>query len=358
MKCVFAILAAAAANAATPFHMEDFPTVVNGLNMQIGMKTDDAAVTKEGEVADRGEGEAFQFQADVNKLMDIIINSLYSKKEIFLRELVSNGSDALDKVRFMSLTDPAILGEGDTAKLEIQISVDKEAKTLTVRDRGIGMTKEDLITHLGTVAQSGTSSFIEAFSEGADVNLIGQFGVGFYSVYLVADTVTVTSKNADDEQYIWESSADSTFTIYKDPAGNSLGRGTAVTLHLKEDCLEFLEDDRLKTLVKRYSEFVNFPIYLQVEKTEEEEVADEEEESEEEGAEGEDKAEGEEDTEIEDAGDEEGEEEEEAKTKTIKKTVQDWELLNDAKAIWTRAPKDVTDDEYNSFYKSLTKDFS
>merc|ERR1719155_422583 len=220
--------------------------------------------------------ESFQFQADVNKLMDIIINSLYSKKEIFLRELISNGSDALDKVRFMSLTDPSVLGEGDTAKLEMKLIADKDKKTLTLIDRGCGMSKEDLINQLGTVAQSGTSSFIEAFSEGADVNLIGQFGVGFYSVYLVADSVAVHSKsNEDEKQWVWESSADSTFSVYED-TGEDLGRGTKIVLTLKEDCLEFLEEERLKGLIKRYSEFINFPIYLYSTKEEEEEVPIEE----------------------------------------------------------------------------------
>ena len=196
-------------------------------DMRTGMKTDDA------DVAERG-GEQFQFQADVNKLMDIIINSLYSKKEIFLRELISNGSDALDKVRFMSLTDPSALGEGDMAKLEMKLIADKTAKTLTLIDRGCGMSKEDLINQLGTVAQSGTSSFIEAFSEGADVNLIGQFGVGFYSVYLVADRVRVRSKHNDDDQHVWESAADSSFTVWQDPLGDTLGRGTSIKLFLKD----------------------------------------------------------------------------------------------------------------------------
>merc|ERR550537_479440 len=223
-------------------------------------------------------GEQFQFQADVNKLMDIIINSLYSKKEIFLRELISNGSDALDKTRFMSLTDPSVLGEGDTAKLEMKLIADKDAKTLTLIDRGCGMSKDDLINQLGTVAQSGTSSFIEAFSEGADVNLIGQFGVGFYSVYLVADSVAVHSKsNEDDDQWVWESTADSTFTIREATEDEEdLGRGTKIVLSLKEDCLEFLEEERLKGLIKRYSEFINFPIYLYTSKEEEEEVPIEE----------------------------------------------------------------------------------
>merc|ERR1719453_576778 len=195
------------------------------------------------------------------------------------------------------------------------------------------MTKAQLVSELGTVAQSGTSSFIEAFSEGADVNLIGQFGVGFYSVYLVADTVTVTSKNNDDDkQWIWESTADSTFALYEDPAGTTLGRGTQITLHLKEDCLEFLEEDRLKGLVKRYSEFINFPIFLYTTKEEEEEDSEEEtteeDDSEEEGEEGEEG----DDAEISDA-EEEEEEDDKPKTKKVKKTVNDWELINDAKAL-------------------------
>jgi len=317
----------------------------------VGVATAAADATAEAPAG----GEQFQFQADVNKLMDIIINSLYSKKEIFLRELISNGSDALDKTRFMSLTDPSVLGEGDTAKHEMKLIADKDKKTLTLIDRGCGMSKEDLINQLGTVAQSGTSSFIEAFSEGADVNLIGQFGVGFYSVYLVADSVAVHSKsNDDDKQWVWESSADSTFSVYEDP-GEELGRGTKIVLTLKEDCLEFLEEERLKGLIKRYSEFINFPIFLYTTKEEEEEVpieeGDEEEESEEEEEEESD------DEEIEDAEEEEEEEDATPKTKKVKKTVNDWELINDAKALWTRNPADITADEYKSFYQSLTKDF-
>jgi len=351
------VLQAAAARAES-VNIGDVPAVADALAAEQAELKADGAPTPAGSVVDekKGTGENFQFQADVNKLMDIIINSLYSKKEVFLRELISNASDALDKIRFMSLTEEGVLGEGEQAKLEMKIVADKEAKTLSIIDRGVGMTREDLIQHLGTVAQSGTSSFIEAFSEGADVNLIGQFGVGFYSVYLVADTVTVTSKsNEDDKQWIWESSADSTFSIYEDPAGPTLGRGTQITLHLKEDCLEFLEEERLRDLVKHYSEFINFPIYLYTTKEVEEEVlvddeaegSEEEEEEEEEGAE-----EDEDDADVEDAEDDD----DEPKTKKVKRTVNDWELVNDAKALWTRNPADVDEEEYQAFYKTLSKD--
>merc|ERR1712178_323406 len=262
--------------------------------------------------------EKFEFQAEVTRLMDIIINSLYSNKEIFLREIISNASDALDKIRFLSVTDKDALGEGEVAKLEMKISPDKSKDTLSLTDRGIGMTKQDLINNLGTIAKSGTSSFLEKLKEGGDVNLIGQFGVGFYSVYLVADKVTVTTKHNDDVQLVWESTADSSFTIREDTEGESLGRGTKVTLHLKDDCKEFTEPDKLKDLVKKYSEFINFPIMLQTTKEVEEEVpieeGDEEEKKEDDGEEkkeddGEEKKE------------EDGDEAEKKTTKKVKKEV-------------------------------------
>jgi len=302
---------------------------------------------------EKAAGEQFQFQADVNKLMDIIINSLYSKKEIFLRELISNGSDALDKTRFMSLTDPSLLGEGETAKLDIRIEVDKDSHWLHITDRGIGMNKEDLINNLGTIAKSGTSSFLEAVQKGGDINLIGQFGVGFYSVYLVADRVMVTSKKTDSPQMVWESTSDNTFTIAEDPRGDTLGRGTRISVHLKEDAAEFLEEDTLKNLVKRYSEFINFPIYLLVTKTVDVEVPIEEEEKKDEEKKDEEKKE-DEDVEVKD---DDEEKEEKKKTKTVKETKSEWELLNEQKAIWTRSAKDISNEEYNKFYKALTKDF-
>ena len=176
----------------------------------------------------------FEFQAEVSRLLDIIINSLYQRKEIFLRELISNASDALDKIRFMALQDDSVLGEGETRDLDIRIAFDSDAKTLTLTDKGIGMTREDLVQNLGTVAKSGTTQFVEALASGADISLIGQFGVGFYSVFLVADKVEVTSKHNDDDQHVWTSTADSTFTVAPDPAGNTLGRGTSIKLFLKD----------------------------------------------------------------------------------------------------------------------------
>merc|ERR1719379_1055951 len=288
--------------------------------------------------------------------MDIIINSLYKQKEIFLRELISNASDALDKIRFLSLSEDGILGEGENKKLEIKISIDKEKRTLTLRDRGVGMTKQDLIQNLGTVARSGTTQFVEAVASGQDTNLIGQFGVGFYSAYLVADKIQVTSKHNDDSQHIWESTADATFSVAADPRGDTLGRGTEIKLFLKEDASEFLEQSKLEDLIKRYSEFITFPIYLHKSKTETVEVPVEEEEEEEDDSEaatdGEEEEE-EEDGEGEEEGDEE-EEEEEPKTKTETKTVWFWQHINDQPAIWTRDKSEISDEDYEQFFLSLT----
>jgi heat shock protein beta len=299
--------------------------------------------------------EKFEFQAEVTRLMDIIINSLYSHKEIFLREIISNASDALDKIRFLALTEPEMLGEGDTAKLDITIAGSKADDTVSITDRGVGMTKQDLINNLGTIAKSGTSSFLEKLKDGGDVNLIGQFGVGFYSVYLVADKVTVTTKHNDDKQLIWESTADSSFTIREDPDAetNPLGRGTRVTLHLKDDCKEFTEPDKLKELVKKYSEFINFPIMLQTTKEVEEEVPVEEEAKEDKEDE---EKEGEEDEEKDDLDIKDGDEAETKKTKKVKKEVVEYSQVNSEKAIWTKSARDVEDSEYDSFYNTISKE--
>ncbi|KAJ3261186.1 hypothetical protein HK103_006495 [Boothiomyces macroporosus] len=228
--------------------------------------------------------------------------------DVFLRELISNSADALDKIRFQSLTNKAELETNE--ELKIYISSDK----------------------------SGTEEFLKNLEKQnlTDPGLIGQFGVGFYSSFLVADRVTVISKNNKDDQYVWSSDSQSNFKITKDPRGNTLGRGTEIILHLKKDAAEFLETEKLKEIIQKHSEFVNFPIYLYVEKTIEEAVEDTD-------VPGED---------VEDVT------EEEKKPKTVSKTVQEWDLVNENKPIWTRSPSDVTDEEYKSFFKAHFKEFS
>ncbi|CBI22652.3 unnamed protein product, partial [Vitis vinifera] len=264
-----------------------------------------------------GEAETFAFQAEINQLLSLIINTFYSNKEIFLRELISNASDALDKIRFESLTDKSKLDA--QPELFIRIVPDKVNKTLSIIDSGIGMTKADLVNNLGTIARSGTKEFMEALQAGADVSMIGQFGVGFYSAYLVAEKVIVTTKHNDDEQYIWESQAGGSFTVTRDVSGEPLGRGTKITLFLKDDQVEYLEERRIKDLVKKHSEFISYPIYLWTEKTTEKEISDDEDD--------------------EPKKDEEG------------------ALINKQKPIWLRKPEEITKEEYASFYKSLTNDW-
>lgn len=324
-----------------------------------GSRTDDEAIKREEEAIKldglnvaqlkelREKSEKFTFQTEVNRMMKLIINSLYRNKEIFLRELISNASDAIDKIRLLSLTDKGVL---DTQpELNIRIKADKESGMLHITDTGIGMTKQDLVNNLGTIAKSGTAEFLskmQSAESSQDMNdMIGQFGVGFYSAFLVADRVIVTTKHNDDKQYIWESDS-SSFSIVEDPRGNSLKRGTTVSLELKPEAKDFLEHDTIRTLVKKYSQFINFPIYLWTSHTETvEEPLDDEAPEEKPDS-----------TDEDDAAVEEEKDEDKAKTKKVEKTVWDWELLNDSKPIWTRKPTEVEDSEYTEFYKTLTKD--
>uniref|UniRef100_A0A672Z9J2 Endoplasmin n=1 Tax=Sphaeramia orbicularis TaxID=375764 RepID=A0A672Z9J2_9TELE len=285
----------------------------------------------------REKSEKHAFQAEVNRMMKLIINSLYKNKEIFLRELISNASDALDKIRLLSLTNEDALAGNE--ELTIKIKSDKEKNMLHITDTGIGMTKEELVRNLGTIAKSGTSEFLnkmtEMQSEGQSTSeLIGQFGVGFYSAFLVADKVIVTSKHNNGTQHIWESDSNQ-FSVIEDPRGDTLGRGTTITLVMKEEATDYLELETIKNLVRKYSQFINFPIYVWAKDAEEPE-----------------KEAAEDEAEVE----EEDEDKDKPKTKKVEKTVWDWELMNDIKPIWQRPAKEVEEDEYKAFYKTFSKD--
>jgi len=326
-----------------------------------GSRTDSETVDREAEaikldgmsVAEmklmRESAEKHVFQAEVNRMMKLIINSLYRNKEVYLRELISNASDALDKIRLLSLTDKSVLEA--TEELSIKIKADKENHVLHITDTGVGMTKDDLINNLGTIAKSGTADFLNRLQDASSTDqfndLIGQFGVGFYSAFLVADKVIVTTKHNDDKQYVWESDANS-YTVVEDPRGPTLKRGTQISLYLKEESYDFLEQDTVRDLIKKYSQFINFNIFLWGSSTQTvEEPIEEDEEPEQKEEESDDEGTVEEDKE---------EEEKKPKTKKVDKTTWDWELCNESKPIWTRKPDEIEQTEYDEFYKSITKD--
>ncbi|XP_070686156.1 endoplasmin [Pempheris klunzingeri] len=359
---VFALLAFAAVKAEDELDIDGTVDEDIGKSRE-GSRTDDELVQREEEAIQldglnaaqikeiREKSEKHVFQAEVNRMMKLIINSLYKNKEIFLRELISNASDALDKIRLLSLTHEDALAANE--ELTIKIKSDKEKNMLHITDTGVGMTKEDLVKNLGTIAKSGTSEFLnqmtEMQSEGQSTSeLIGQFGVGFYSAFLVADKVIVTSKHNNDTQHIWESDSNQ-FSTIEDPRGSTLGRGTTITLVLKEEASDYLELETIKNLVRKYSQFINFPIYVWASKTETvEEPIDEDTEATEEP----EKEPAEEEADVE----EEEEDKDKPKTKKVEKTVWDWELMNDIKPIWQRPAKEVEDDEYKAFYKTFSKE--
>lgn len=261
-----------------------------------------------------------QFQTEINQLLQLMIHSLYSNKEIFLREIVSNASDALDKLNMLHLTDDAYKGIAFAPRVDI--AVDKEAKTLSVADTGIGMNDEDLVANLGTIAKSGTKAFLENLSGDAkkDSQLIGQFGVGFYAAFMVADTIVVTTKKAGEEQaYKWTSTGNGEFEI--EPTEKE-GHGTDITLHLKEEDAEFLETHRIESIIKKYSNHIPFPIFMDKENF------------------------------IPAETDDEGNE-----TKPSSTEIKN-EQINKASALWTLSKSDISDEEYTEFYSSLSHDSS
>jgi len=308
--------------------------------------------------------ENFNFETDVARMLEIIVHSLYSNKDVFLRggrpqppkrlspppppplapprltrtpppecpQVISNASDAIDKISYLNASNPGLLG--DTTDLEIRIRADKEARTLEIRDTGIGMTKADLIKNLGTIAKSGTSAFVDEFLKSNDSSLIGQFGVGFYSVYLVADKVDFISKHNDDTQHVWTSDGQGAFTVAEmtDPE-EQLGRGSLLRLHLKEDAEEYMEERKIRDLVKHYSQYIQYPILLETEKEVEKEVPVSEVDGSDDGVEDEDAA----------------------KTKTVMVKEKTWERLNETQALWTRKPQSVDKEEYATFWKEVSK---
>lgn len=327
----------------------EIPNKTKQLNLKhtffLGTRYESTAAESDSSSSPPSVGEKYEYQAEVSRLMDLIVNSLYSNKEVFLRELISNASDALDKLRFLSVTDSELLK--DATDLDIRIQTDKDNGIITIIDSGIGMTRQELIDCLGTIAQSGTAKFLKALKDskdaGADNNLIGQFGVGFYSAFLVADRVVVSTKSPrSDKQYVWEGEANaSSYTIREDTnPENHIPRGTRLTLYLKRDDKGFAHPERIQKLVKNYSQFVSFPIYTWQEKGYTKEVEVDE-----------DPAEAKKDEQDDTT------EKKKKKTKTVVEKYWDWELTNETQPIWLRNPKEVSTEDYNEFYKKTFNEY-
>ena len=289
------------------------------------------------------KSQEHNFDADISQLMNLIVNAFYSKKEIFLRELLSNSSDALEKIRYESLTDNTVLDSNKD--LKIKVWVDSNDKTIVIEDTGIGMTRYDLIHNLGTIARSGTKKFMENISQSdKSIDQIGQFGVGFYSSYLVSDKVTLYTKHNDECEYIWESTANKSYTITENP-NPTLQRGTRIVLHIKEDQNEYLDIEIVKNVIKRYTQFINFPIELQESREIDVDVEEDVEEVNDDN----------EEIKVEEV---DSDEDEIKGKKTEKKTVTEWNVINNQKPIWCRNADDITNEEYQEFYKSISNDYS
>lgn len=293
--------------------------------------------------------ETFKFEAEITQLMHLIVNAFYSNKEVFLRELISNASDALDKVKYMMLTNQEVLNNDPTQ--EIRIVTDKNNNTLTIFDTGVGMSKDELIKNLGTIARSGTKAFMELLKDKKDLSLIGQFGVGFYSAYLVGDKVDVVSRGVNsDKTYKWESTADGSFTVseYSDNLwqyGDSCTRGTKITIYLKDSEKEYLEETKIRTIIEKHSNYINYPIMLYCTKTREKVVENKSEDT----IQKEDETKN---VKIEDEDEDSSE-----KTKTETETYNEWDKVNKQDPLWTKSPSDVTSEQYSDFYKSFSNDW-
>ena len=263
-----------------------------------------------------GKPKSFEFQAEVSQLLNLMIHSLYSNKEIFLRELISNASDACDRLRFLALQDSSLYG--DDGELKIQISFDKKARTLTVSDNGVGMNEDEVIANIGTIAKSGTREFLQSLTgdQAKDTQLIGQFGVGFYSSFIVADKVTVLTRKAGEEKAVrWESEGSGNYTL---ETAERAGRGTDVILHLRKEEDELLDNWRVRSIIRKYSDHISLPILMLKEASPEDDKD---------------------------------------KDKKDKEQQPEWEQVNNTTALWARAKKDIKDEEYKEFYKAIAPDF-